>query len=580
MKENYEVMESDVLVIGAGMAGLMAAIRAKDFAENVTLIEKGTVTRSGVTMFCHAFGAPTPENIFEPLLKEFVERSAYMADQAWFEIFTKESGDRLNDMEKWGVLFEKDEQGNLKLDAIRGQRIKCSALAEGKQLVEAMTQEARRKGVKFVERVAVIDFLTSDGKLPTQGDISGAVGIHTRTGQFLVFKAQAVVVATGSMSPKLHYAYMDNVTGDGYAMAFRAGAEIGGMEFAPIFTFNTWNRNFCTGGQGQFQHEGAKLVNRLGEEFLRKYPTASKTSIGFEGHDDFGELCRAIAVENLEGRGPVYFDLRAWSQEKIDKIRKVLPFTMMAFDDNRINFKEDLVETTPMCSTYATGCTSGIRVNILSGSTIGGLYAAGAASMYGKGPLPQLQSAVGGYRAGENAAKWSRDGQAPKIQWEQVARLKKDIFAPLKRKSGLLPGEIYFSVNKIVSPWEASLFKHEKRINQVLADIRRIAKKDLPRIKVDDIHELVKANEAKNFVQLMELIFIASLERKESRLGHYREDYPYMDNRNWLKWILLKNGDKEGIRIKIEPVPLGCRAILPESLSQVPSPIRVKLDNP
>ncbi len=578
MKQDYEVLESDVLVIGAGMAGLMAAIRAKDFAEKVILVEKGKVTRSSVSMFCHAYGASVPEDVFEPLLEEIVERSAYLADQSWFEIFLKEAGDRVSDMEKWGVIFEKDEKGNLKLDAIRGQRIKCCVLAEGKQLIEAMAKEALRRGVKFVERVAVTDLLTSDGKHPTEGHVIGVVGIHTRTGQFVVFKSGAVVIASGSMSPKLHYAYMDNITGDGYAMAFRAGADIAGMEFAPVYTFNTWNRKFSTGGQGQFQHEGAKLVNRLGEEFLRKYPTAAKDRIAFEGHDDFGELCRAMAVENLEGRGPVYFDLRGWSQEKLDRIRKVLPFTMMAFDEAGVNMKEQLVETTPVCSTYATGCESGIRVNTLGGSTIGGLYAAGAACMYGKGPLPQGLSAVGGYRAGENAARWARDTESADIYREQAESLKQAVFSPLQRKNGIAPEQVYYSVNKVVIPWEASLFKQEKRIKEVLAEIRRIARDDLPKMKANDIHELVKATEATNFVMLMELVNIAALERKESRTGHYREDYPYQDDRDWLKWILLKNDGKGGVQLKIEPVPLGCYAIMPDSLSRKPSPVQFKMD--
>ncbi len=580
MKQDYEVLESDILVIGAGMAGLMAAIRAKDFVDKVVVVEKGKVTRSGVSVFCHAFGSPVPEGVREPLMKEMVERSAYLGDQAWFEILLQEVGKRANDMEKWGVVFERDKKGNLKIDAIRGQRIKVCALAMGKQLIEAMVQEALRRGVKFVERIAVTDLLTSDGKHPTQGHIVGAVGIHTRTGQFMVFKSGAVVIATGSMSAKLQHAYMDNVTGDGYAMAFRAGAELGGMEFAPVSVFTNWNRNFHTGGSGQFLHEGAKLVNRLGEEFLRKYPTASKESIGFEGHDDYGELCRAMAVEILEGRGPVYFDLRGWSQEKIDKIRKVLPFTAMAFDEAGVDMKQQLVESIPMCSIYATGCESGIRVNTVGGSTIGGLYAAGAAVMYGKGPLPQALSAVGGYRAGESAASWARDTEFADIYRGQAESLKQAVFSPLQRKEGISPGKIYYSVNKVVTPWGASLFKHEKRIRDVLAAIRQIARDDLPRMKAEDIHELVKATEATNFVLMMELVNIAALERKESRMVHYREDYPYTDNRDWLKWILLKNDGKDGVQLKIEPVPLGCHAIMPDSLSRKPSPIQFKMDRP
>jgi len=566
------------LVIGAGMAGLSAAIRASDFTKRVILVDKGKVTRSGVSMFCHAFGAPLSEDVFEPLLKEIVQRSGYLGDQTYLEILLKEISERFRDMERWGVVFEKDEKGNLKRDTIRGQKIKVAALAPGKHVIETLAREARRRGVEFVERVAITDLLTSDGNHPTQGHVVGAVGLHTRTGQFTVFRSRATVVTTGGISAKLHTGYMDNVTGDGYAMAFRAGAEIGGMEFSPTFAFSIWNRKFSTGGTGQFQHGGTRLVNRLGEEFLRQYPAASKELVAFENQGDQADLCRAITVECLEGRGPVYFDMRAWSQEKIHKMRKVLPFTMMAFDEAGVNIKEQMVETTPMPVQYGTIGQSGAKVNTLGESTVTGLYAAGAACMnFGGGVLTQASSAVGGYRAGENAARQAGNTRLGDICQEQVQRLRESTFSPLQRKDGVTPGQLYYSVNRVITAVGASLFKHEERIKNALREIRRIANEDLPRVKADDIHQLVKANEAKSFTLLMELYNISSLERKESRGVHYREDYPYTDNLDWRKWILLKNSGQGVVRLKIEPVPLGCHAIEPEVLSKAPSPVPYRM---
>jgi len=579
MKQDYEVQESDVLVIGGGMAALSAAIRAKDFADKVTLVEKAKVGRSGASIYCHAYGAPVPDDAFERRIKEMVRQSGYLGDQSWCEIYVREIGERQHDMEKWGVLFEKDEQGNLKRDEIRGMGPKFMALAFGKQVIEAMAQYALSTGVKVVERVAVTDLLTSDGNYPTEGHIVGAVGINTRTGQFVVFRSKAVVITTGMISGKLHRIWMDNVTGDGHAMAFRAGAEIGGMEFSPSM-FGVWNRKFTTGGQGQFQYGGTKLVNRLGEEFLYKYEGASKEFIGFEGREPWGELSRAIAVEILEGRGPVYFDCRAWSQEKIDKMRKLQPFVMMSFDEQGVNMKKDLVEGTPMVGTYDNICQSGIRVNTLSESTIRGLYAAGAAAMYGAVTIPQGMCLVGGYRAGGNAAKWARDIEFADNFSVQARRLREAMFLPLQIKEGISPDQIYYSVNKVVTPWGASIFKHEERIREVLGEIRRIARDDLPRIKARDSHELVKATEARNFVLLMELHNLAALERKESRMTHYREEYPYTDDRNWLKWILLKHDGKGGVQLKIEPVPLGRSAIIPDALTRKPMPVQYKMRRP
>jgi succinate dehydrogenase/fumarate reductase flavoprotein subunit len=577
MSKDWEVLETDVLIIGGGMAGLSAAIRARDFVERVTLVDKAKVTRSGGSIHAHAYGAPASDEDFESRLKEMVLRSSYLGDQAWFEILLKETGDRIREMEQWGVLFEKDEQGRFKGDAIRGASKGSVILAHGKQVIEAIAKQAARKGVKFVERVAVTDLLTSDGQYPTRGHVVGAVGIHTRTGKFLILKAGAVVVATGLASPKLHYLGMDNITGDGYAMAFRAGAEITGLEFSPQ-AFCVWNRQFTGSGVGQFQHGGTKLVNRLGEEFLYKYEGASRQYIGFEGHFDQGALCRAIAVENLEGRGPCYIDCTGWSREKFDKMRKVLPLTMRAFDEPGVGV--DLMkvpaEVTPMAALYGTSCQCGIRISTIGETAVGGLYAAGSAAHYGGGPSPQALGAVGGYRAGEYAAKWAREAERNASSTAQAERLKEELLKPLQKAGGPTPDEIYYAVNRLVAGWEASLFKNGERMNQALAEIRRIAREDLPGMKAGDMHELVKAAEAKNFVLVMELYNVAALERKETRMIHYREEYPYTDERDWRKWILLKHGGEGVVRVAIEPVPLGCSAIVPDRLLRKPAPVAYK----
>jgi succinate dehydrogenase/fumarate reductase flavoprotein subunit len=253
---------------------------------------------------------------------------------------------------------------------------------------------------------------------------------------------------------------------------------------------------------------------------------------------------------------------------------------MKAFDepDVGIDLRRTPVEVTPMPALYGTSCQSGIRINTIGETIIGGLYAAGAAAFYGGGPSPQALGAVGGYRAGENAAKWTRELDFAANISVQAESLKEALFLPLKRDPGISPDQVYDSVNRVVTPWETSLFKNEKRIGDVLTEIRRVARDDLPGIKAGDIHELVKAAEAKNFVLLMELYNVAALERKESRMIHFREDYPYTDDRDWRKWILLKNDGKGGIRVMIEPVPLGCSAILPDRLTRKPAPVRYKCE--
>ena len=239
---------------------------------------------------------------------------------------------------------------------------------------------------------------------------------------------------------------------------------------------------------------------------------------------------------------------------------------------------KDPVEATPLALIYGTSCQSGIRINTIGETVLGGLYAAGAAAYYGGGPSPQTLGAVGGYRAGENAARWTREMEFSDAILPQAESLKETLFLPLKRKDGVPPDQIYDSVNRLVTPWEASLFKNERRIRDVLARIRQIAREDLPRVTATDVHELVKAAESRNFVLLMELYNLAALERKESRMIHYREDYPYTDDRDWRKWILLKNDGNGGIQVAIEPVPLGCSAIMPDRLTRKLAPVAYRFD--
>lgn len=198
--EGYIEKEADVLVVGGGLAGLWAAIRAKDYARKVILIEKGKVSRSGVSVFCHTTSAPASQ--YEDWFKEHVERSTFLANQSLLEVFLKENGDRIKDMISWGVEFERNSDGSLKTEAVRGQKVTRSALYTGKRMMEKMRDEALRRGVEFEERVMVTDLLTSDGNLPTTGSIVGAVGLNTRTAEFVVYHAGGWSWLQGLWVPK------------------------------------------------------------------------------------------------------------------------------------------------------------------------------------------------------------------------------------------------------------------------------------------------------------------------------------------------------------------------------------------
>lgn len=573
----YQVQDAEVLVIGAGLAGLWAAIAARELVPHVILVDKGKVARSGASVFCHSTHAPLPEGQYDSWMSEVVDRSTYLANQDLVQIFLQENNKLIKRMIDWGVEFEREKDGSLKVEGIRGQKITSSALYSGRQMMERMREIALTKGVEFRERVMITDLLTSDGAYPTRGQAIGAVGLNTRSGEFMAFRSKAVIIATGHTGIKVNTTYSNGLCGDGLSIAFRAGAELAGMEFqSPNFGF--WNRKFPTAGQQQFLMHQAKIVNRLGERFMERYmASAGLMNPEYDGQVEFGDICRAIAIENLEGRGPCYFDLRGWSQENIRKMYKVLPVTMKALDDSGIDVSRDLIESTPI---FAGGIgshnSSGLIIDNNFQSTVKGLLVAGISAFAGGGVSPQGFCNVSGYRAGLTAARLASESDFISPSASQIEQLQRESTGPLKRETDVNPDKMYLSLQKTLVPYGASFFKNENRIRAVLKGLESFSQ-ELPHLSASDAHELIKANEFRNCLQVMNMLYTAAMERKESRFGHYREEYPYRDDREWLKWVILKSDGKDGILVRLERVPFDKYPLKPPVLRHIPSFTRYTL---
>lgn len=553
---NYQSEKTDILIVGGGLAGLWAAIRARECGAQVIIADKGKIGRSGVSVFCCGTLAPVPEEDFYTCLKDSVEKGAFMVDQSLLEIVLRENGDRITQMINWGVDFHKDKSGKIHEEDGKGHKLIRSILYSGRQMMAIMRREAEKKGVEFRERLMVVELLTSDGTYPARGKIAGAVGIDTRTGEYRVFQAKAVIITSGLMSTKNHALYSDGLCGDGQAMAFRAGAELIGLEFAPGSAFSLWNRRFVTGGQKQMLANNTRVVNRPGERFMERYMASARLqNPDFDGHVEFGDICRAMAIEIMEGRGPVYLDHSSWNEEYVVKLRRILPVAMQAFDSSNIDIIKELIESTPFTPSYFSSCQAGIRINKMAESTIPGLYAAGAAAFVGQAVTPQGCCNVFGYRAGEKAANYCKDDDFLPLPLKQVEVLASDIFNPLRKNTGVKAAELFSQLNALVTPYKVSLFKEESRIKEVLQKLEELDKNKFASAAASDIHELIKIQEFRNVITLLKLIYMASLERKESRFAHYREEYPYTDNENWLKWVIVKNERNKGPVIKAEPIP-------------------------
>ncbi|MDP2744634.1 MAG: FAD-binding protein, partial [Dehalococcoidia bacterium] len=356
-------------------------------------------------------------------------------------------------------------------------------------------------------------------------------------------------------------------------MAFRAGARLSGMEFGQVPNFPIVNRKVATGHPAVFQLYGAKLVNNLGEEFVEKYyPGKTLQLLGR------AEISYAVAKEALEGRGPIYFDMRHWSDELINEWRRVLPSMMKRMDEAGIDMRRDRLETMPRVGSWGGAAQSGIRIDENAESSIPGLFAAGVAAhvpvnIIDMTGLTQALCYASGYRAGEVASQRASGGIQVNPLADQVNRLRAKVFAPLRRESGIDFQQIYLSVGKVTVPAELSFFKHEKRIKGTLAELGRIQQEEVPRLKARDVHDLVNCLGSQNLPLLSEALYRCALARLESRFSHYREEFPYRDDINWLKWSIAENNGK-GMKVSFEPVPIETYPIKPAQRTRVPAPVQ------
>ncbi len=565
------VIECDVLVIGGGLAGCWAALRAKDLVDDVVLVEKGKVSRSGVSPFCggHLL-CPTDKDDLRPWMKEIVERGEYINDQEWVEVLLPDLIKRIRELDSFGPLIEKNERGDFNRFVGRANVETRMVIFDALKTMETLRGLLQDKGVTIQDRVMVTDLLTGDGCHPTKAGVIGCVGFNTRTAEPLTVKARGVVVATGGAG------FGDDTSGnsgDGIAQAFRAGAEISGMEFARWWAKWTFEKRFKAGHLSMWQALNWILTNAKGERFMDEYfPTLKERA----REQDLGA---ALGKEYIEGRGPVYADFRhvnlegfEWAKRSASQGHIMRAFESVGIDLGKQTVRYDLCPG--FLSFYSGSC--GIRTNTYCETSLPGLYAAGQAGgypahgTYSVGGLNTAMCCVMGYRAGEFAAKYAREGIEARVDTDQVRSLHDVALHPLQVKKGVKAVELRQMIGDFMSSPRMAFFRHEKRLREGLAEIAKWEAM-LPQLWAENPHELIKANGVKSYIQAYKLSFIASLERKESRGANLREDYPYTDNVDFLKRFLLARGNGEVI-VRMVPIPIYRYPVKLERYERVPYP--------
>lgn len=548
-----KIIETDLLIIGGGLAGTSAALKAREVGVNrVTLVEKAMVARSGPSTF--AAGVITawfPEDDLTEWIRETVEHGQYMNDQEWVEILYTEGYHRLKELEKWGVEFERDKDGRLARSLGRGQlpdKSLRNIMFHGPQFMAIMRKQVLKNDVQVIERVMVTDLLTQDNR------VVGAVGFNPRTGDFYLFKSRAVILAAGANLFKTIGMGHKNITGDSYGMAYRAGVALTCFEFC---TQQSCAKKCDIAGLNMFVGTGARLINARGERFMeRYYPVYKEREI-------IPNVAGAMAMEVRCGRGPIYLDMTHFSEEQVSRIRRVLPLIMKVLDRAGLDIRKEKIEWVVRggASAVATG-GAGIVIDKNCETNLTGLYAIGdaACTVYyngagDSGAQNLLWCLVSGVRAAQAASKYIPTVEKIKVDEKEIMAGKESIYLPTKRTQGTSPDEVLLKLQEVLFPYDVTIIRHKARLEQALKKVEKIGNEELSRIWAPDGHEQVKAHELTNMVRCAELVLRSAMFRTETRGANFREDYPYQDNCNWLKWVEIKQ-EKGEMALTAVPIPI------------------------
>ena len=528
---NENVVNVDVLVIGGGSAGTMAALAARRQGLDVALVDKAGIDRSG----CGAAG----NDHFLAVLDTGPDWDTNEAFMTWYHRLTQGLVDMnippkvylsriknlLKYLEELGVPMREDTENDAYIrTGSFGQPGEYFINFDGRNLKPTISKEAKKIGVKFFRRINIVDLLVNET------GVIGAVGFDIRKGDFYVFLAKATIVATGNVTRfynnqasmpynSWHSPYNN---GGAQAMAFRAGAEIKNMEFV---NYTLTPVNFSASALNAIVGMGGYIVNGLGERFLFKYH--EKGEKGPRWIMPWG-----VYWELKEGRGPCYFDLRHLSEEDLNHlINNLLPVDKNTFLDyceqNGVDVRNDLMEVQISEGQLPAflGSVSGINITPECETTIPGLFAGGACTV-AVGSLSG--SMCVGDTAGEEAAKYvlSGGGGRLEISPETVQGMKQSIFKHLANMDGLKPCELEEKLRQVMTLY-VGIGRSKMGLEAAQAELNKLGNL-LITAKTENLHELMRLFEFRDLLEVSKAVVRGALEREESRFGisHYRGDFP------------------------------------------------------
>ena len=570
MSERFETHEHDVLVIGAGGAGLRAAIEALAQGASVGVVSKSLLGKAHTVMveggIAAAMANVDSADGWKPHFRDPMRGGKMLNNWRMAQLHAQEAPERVQELEQWGALFDRTEDGRILQRAFGGHTFKrlCHVGDRtGLEMIRTLQDRGVSLGFDVYMECTVVKLLTDGAR------IAGAVAYWRETGRFVVFQAKSVVMATGGIGkawPVTSNSW--EYTGDGMALAYEAGAELMDMEFVH---FHPTGMVWPPGVQGilvteAVRGEGGILRNKNGERFMEKYdPKRMELSTR-------DVVARSIYTELKEGRGTehggAYLDI---SHTPAAYMKKKLPSMYHQFKELAdVDITKGPMEVGPTCH-YMMG---GIRVEAETAqSTLPGLFAAGeaAAGLHGANRLGGNSLSdllVFGRRAGLAAAKHAKETGSARVDQAQIDAAEKEALAPFQRQGGENPFAVHRDLQKVMQSL-VGIFRTREDLQKALAELRgfreRAAKTtvDGSRMFNPGWH---MAMDLKSMLTVAEAVAQSALVREESRGAHSRIDFPELSaewgTRNNIIW---RDGEGMGLRQESKPdLPAELKLILAE----------------
>lgn len=550
---------ADVLIVGGGAAGTMAAFECAQAGVAVTQVTKGRATSGTTTVARGGFAAAMGQDDSPELhLQDILKYGGELIDPELARVWVHDIVDVVHDLESWGAEFVRGADGrlDLKMFPSHSRARACHHYdTTGNMITKVLSKKLRADArIEKHSITAIVDLIKRDGR------VVGAWGVDYQNGALVIYGAQQIILCTGGGSGLFYV--NDNppqVTGDGYVLGFRAGVPLIGIEmidFQAMCCSPKEMFGFAPHPTG-FINAGAVFRNQQGEEFLKRYfPDTAEQSTR-------SEVILAMAKEIHAGRagstGGIFMDA---TKVPMDVIQKQIPHIYKTCLHRGIDLTRTLLEVAPGSHTWL----GGLKVDVDGKTPVDGLFAAGetAGGIHGGnriGGSALSASLVYGRRAGRKAAALAREARI-ELPEEAIPESERAWLAGLiERDRGPLQSDVRMNC-RMLAHHKLGPIRERRTLQEALAEYERIEREDVPAMRLDEKaqssakvlgEELESALSVRNLALLGRILASASLARTESRGAHFRLDYPDTDEVRWRVVTRLQSSQNGALEFHTDP---------------------------